>query len=240
MNHIKNSCSNKRSTSMKIKLVIILLLSGVTALAQKSPKYIVLNIPKTIIKVPPQFLNVKDTINKNRQIGPVSNVLGGLKPAYPMAISTEVITGNVLAYMNCLEKHSIFSGSCTNYLIEKGDTIIEINSKEKFIGLFAPVEDKEEALSFAFALCDNLHMKAIYDFNFLNEKGTDYEIYRKELKPTSVKEIPGGYEVILFSTYYGFTAYCSEVIIFVSRQGELKVLKSESLFHDKEFGLIIN
>lgn len=208
--------------------------------AQKNPKYTVSDIPKTIIKTPLQFLNLKDTINKNRNIYPVSENFGGLNPRYPMALSYEQLNSPVIDFAEFVFKFNIFTGHCYNYLIEINDSIIEINSHEKFKEIFAPVENKEEALSFAYVLCGYPHVKAIYDFNFLNEKDTDYDIFRKELKPTSVKEVTVGYEVILFDTYSGFTAYCSELVIFVSTQGDVKLLKREKLFHDKNFNLIIN
>jgi len=218
---------------------ILFLLLSTQAYTQKSRDYIVLDIPKTIIKTIPKYLNLKDSINKERLFRPVSDYLGGLKPSYPIAESTENIEP-VCSIVECLSKFRVFTCDCSNYLIQRNDSIIEINTPEKFKKIFAPVEDKEEALSFAYVLCGYSHVKALYDFSFLNSEETDYEIFRKELKPTSVKELPEGYEVILFSTYYGFTAYCSEMIIYVSKQGDVKILRNESLFHDKKFNLIIN
>jgi len=210
------------------------------AYAQKNKRYIVLDVPKTIIKTKIELLNMNDTVNKNRGIGAVPECLGGSKPLYPMASSYESISGYEYEFMDCLKKNHTLSGHCWNYLIKKNDSILEINSKEKFKEIFAPVDDKEEALAFAFALCNIPHIKAIYNFSFLNDKGTDYEIFRKELIPTSVKETENGYEVVLFSTYFGCTAYCSEAIIFVSKAGDVRVIKTESLFHDKAFTLIID
>lgn len=218
---------------------IFFLLLSIHAYTQKNRDYIVLEIPKTIIKTTPNYLNLRDSINKERVFSPVSDYLGGLKPSYPIAISTEKIEA-VCEIVECLSKFQIFTCDCSNYLIQRNDSIIEINTPEEFRNIFSPVEDKEEALSFAYVLCGFPSVKALYDFSFLNEKGTDYEIFRKELRPTSVKELTDGYEVILFSTYYGFTAYCSELVIYVSKQGYVKVLKDESLFHDKSFNLIIN
>jgi hypothetical protein len=200
----------------------------------------VLDIPKTIIKTHPRFLNIMDTVNKNRIIEPVSKCMGGLKPNYPIALSYEKINRGIYSYVDCIQKYCTLSCHCYNYIIEKNDSIIEINSIEKFKEIYAPVDDKEEALSFAYALCGIPDIRALYDFSFLAEEGTDYEVFRKELRPTSVKELPDGYEVVLFSTYWGFTAYCSEEIIFVSKFGDVKVIKSEYLFHDKKFNLIID
>jgi hypothetical protein len=226
---------------MKIRLLLIILFAiNHLCFSQKKVEFTVLDIPKTIITTEPVFLNVKDTVNKNRSIYKVPEYLGGLKPSYPIATSYDQINGAVYNFIDCLQKFHTLSGHCTNYLIEKDDEIIEINSVEKFKKIYAPVEDKEEALSFAYALCNIPHIRALYDFSFLNAKGTDYEIFRKELKPTSVKELPDGYEVILFSTYWGYTSDCSEVIVYVSKQGDVMVLKNEDLFHDRNFNIIID
>jgi hypothetical protein len=225
---------------MKNILLVIMLFSNCFAYAHKKPKYIVMDIPKTIIKTPLVFLNVMDTINKNRSISAVDNCLGGLTPRYPMALSYENLNGKIYDFVDCLQQFYTLRGHCFNYLVEKNDSIVEINSQEKFKKLFAPVESKEEALSFAYALCGYPHITALYDFSFLNDEGTEYEIRRKELKPTSVQEVTGGYEVILFDTYWGYTAYCSEVVIYVSFRGDVKVIKRESLFRDKKFDMIID
>jgi hypothetical protein len=223
---------------MKNVFLFIMLISSSISYANKKPKYTVLNIPKTIIKTPLEFLNVGDTINKNRNISNVSDNLGGLTPRYPMALSYEYFYGPVYDFVGCFKKFHTLLGHCYNYLIEKNDSIVEINSQEKFKEIFAPVESKEEALSFAYALCGCPFVTALYDFSFLNNEGEEYEIYRKELRPTSVQEVSGGYEVVLFDTFWDYISSCSEVIIYVSRQGDVKVLKTERLYHNKNNYLI--
>ena len=225
----------------KIVTLVLFISCFAYAVCQNKQDYFISDIPKTIITNKPTFLNVTDTINKGRRFRPVSDLLGGLSPVYPMAESVE---NDIHIYSNISIDFLRFL--CTlgcqfvNLLVEVNDTIIEISSKEKFREIFAPVESKEEALSFAYALSGVFYAKAIYDFSFLKEKGTDYEVFRKEIKPTSVRELTDGYEVILFSTYYGHTAYCSELLLFVSKEGNVKILKRERLFHDKKFDIIIN
>jgi hypothetical protein len=198
------------------------------AMCQSKQDYFISKIPKTIITNEPEYLNVTDTINKNRRFSSVSNLLGGLSPAYPMAKSNEQIAYDGRVSLDCISLSCHYACWCINFLVEINDTIIEIGTKEKFREIFAPVESKEEALSFAYALT-GLTLFPIYDFSFLKEEGIDYNVFRKEIKPTSVKELPDGYEVILFDTYYGYVPSYSEVLIFVSKDGSVDVLKTEQL-----------
>jgi hypothetical protein len=221
-------------------LIIFFIFLSTIAYSQKKGRYIVLDVPETIITRKPLQLCVKDTVNKDRSIYQVPDELGGLKPGYPMAKTYEQLNGAEYEFANCLLQFRTLSGHCENLLVRKDDSIIVVDSKEIFIRLFAPVEDKEEALSFAFAIGGVTFVRAIYDFSFLDEAGTDYEIFRKELIPTSVKEVPNGYEVILFSTYWGSTSHCSEVVLFVSTAGDVKVLRYTELFHDKNDNIIID
>ncbi|TRX46441.1 hypothetical protein FNH22_30800 [Fulvivirga sp. M361] len=226
---------------MRIIILSVLIFFKVLNTYSQSNKYFkILPVNPTIIVNSPTSLKVIDTLDLNRRVLEAQHELGGLEPRYPIAQTYERPDNQIYDDILCLRKYRTLSNHCTNYIVQVDGEIVEVFSKEKFKQLFAPVDSKEEALSFAFALSDVFHPKVIYDFAFLNAEGSDYEIYRKELSPTAVSEVSGGYEVVLFSTYWGYTSRCTEVIIFVSRKGDVKVLKKERLFHDKKFDLIID
>ena len=128
-----------------------------------------------------------------------------------------------------------------NLLVQINDSIIEINNFDKFRLIYAPVENKEEALSFAYALSGipiNM-IEPIYDFCFLNDKNADYEFFQHEFKPTNVIEVPNGYEVNLFTSYLSLKSSSYEITYFVSKDGYLTKLREQYLFNDKNSNRII-
>lgn len=206
-------------------------------MAQTKAKYKVLNTPQTKIIDKPIFLNVVDTANKDRTIRPIPEYLGGLIPRYPMAYSSEPIC----YYPMCFFESGALSPYCVNLLVEINDSILEINNYEKFRALFAPVDSKEEAIGFACVLNGTpyKYITPIYDFNFLNDKDADYEFFQNELKPTNVIEVSNGYEVNLFTTYWGIPYSSYEITFFVSMDGFVTKLREQYLFNDRNFNLII-
>lgn len=205
---------------------IFIIMNLYASYCQESNKYYIKSINPTKISQYPEQLKVIDTVDHHSEIYEAEFELGGLKPHYPIAKTYEHLDYAVIDYVVCL-RTDLYS-NCYNYLVQVDSIIIEINNPEKFKKIFAPVEDKEEALSFAYALSGILRPRVIYDFKFL--KYSDYTIYRKELVPTSVKELTDGYEVILFSSWNG---EWWESVIFVSKDGDVRELKTERLFTDK-------
>jgi len=207
------------------------------SIAQNKAKYKVLNTPQTKVVNKPIFLNVVDTANNDRTIRPVPEYLGGLTPHCPMAYSGEPS----YFYPMCFSESGALNPYCVNLLVEINDSILEINSYEKFRAVFAPVESKEEALGFACILNGRRYYSTIpiYDFSFLNDKDADYEFFQYELKPTNVIETSNGYEVNLFTTYWGIPCSSDEITFFVSKDGFVTKLREQYLFNDRNFHEII-
>jgi hypothetical protein len=77
------------------------------------------------------------------------------------------------------------------YIIKQDQEFKLIRTKEEFLSMFAPVENKEEALSFAVALTSSIPK---YDAS----APEGYFPVASPIKSTYMEEIDGGFEVHLF------------------------------------------
>ena len=223
---------------LKVTWLFFLLIYTFNCYCQSVTDYKIVAVKPTIITNPPHTLDLTDTLDPERSFSEPEVILGGLKPEYPIARSYEKPPSG--ACVKCLRQFHTLSSHCINYIVLKDSSLVEINSKEKFKEIYAPVEDEEEALGFAYVLCDLFHPKAIYDFGFLKCKECDYHVYKKEIYPTNVKKVEGGYEVLLYSTYWGSTSYSSECIYFVTLAGDVSLISRTYVFEDKNYNLIID
>lgn len=80
------------------------------------------------------------------------------------------------------------------YVIYKDGQFVLLKTQDEFKETFAPVESREEALSYALALTD---LEAMYRLEY----DSSLEYFVTELEDTHVQEIEGGYEVHLYEYY---------------------------------------
>lgn len=122
-----------------------------------------------------------------------SNLLGGLTPAYPLAVGSTVLyrdEGEIPAvYINrCMRNQFI------RYLVRIGEKTVLVDSVNMMADIYAPIDSVEEALSYAIATTG---YSALYDMNSIKKP----VVYSDPLEETYVQQAEGGYIVHLFDTY---------------------------------------
>lgn len=166
----------------------------------------------------PERLSLVDINNKIQFIDAKSEI-GALHPSYPISISKELCAfPEVLSVSKSV--HSI-----SNYFIKKDNTIIEINSREKFKEIYGIVESKEEAFSYAVALFTDPSDEILYSFDFLHTTKDKYSVYGNVLKTPLVEKQENGYLVVITVRY--FYGEYFEKTIFVHNTGDVELLKQE-------------
>ena len=125
------------------------------------------------------------------RISNTSEALGNLSPKLPMI---ECLVESEDYDFNSSE--GIIREGCMmpvhrRYIIKQDQEFKLIRTKEEFLSMFAPVENKEEALSFAVALTSSIPK---YDAS----APEGYFPVASPIKSTYMEEIDGGFEVHLF------------------------------------------
>jgi hypothetical protein len=195
--------------------------------AQKAQTFVIQNFEPIVIKSLPTNLNLIDTLNSQIKFLKVNPALGGLKPSYPITMSYELS-----AFSEVLSIGSEYL-AIYNYFAYIDNEIIEINTPEKFLKIFGPVEDKEEAFSFAVALNVEPSAEIMYNLDFLRNHEDNFIISRFEVATPSISEVENGYK-ITFIKREGTLEYFEESY-FVSKKGEVKLLNRELVFKDKNW-----
>jgi len=155
-----------------------------------------------------------------------SDILGGLDPMIPL------VSALTFDFEHNPNIPAVFSGRCAatvyfNYLAYLNGEIIVIDSKQDLADVFAPIESKNEALSYAIA-ATGYH--AVYDLETIE----NIEIYSNRLEETFVRKKQDGYIVHLFDY---FLCHCGPHIIravdvFVSKNGEITVSEPVEAYRD--------
>lgn len=209
----------------KLLILNIVILSCTAVLGQSIKSYTIKKVEPIFFSTPPQYLKLVDTLDPDIRFVAAPLDFGGLKPAYPIAMSVETIRCNFTRDIKCLYGFSGFSRQISNLYILKNKEVIEINTFEKFKEIYAPVDDKEEALSFVAAkiycqFCSGI----IYNFKFL-KNNTELKVLKKELTPSSVTEVENGYKVIIITEYYDYY----EQEYFVNKTGDIEKIGKEMI-----------
>ncbi len=164
-----------------------------------------------------------------------SNLLGGLEPAYPIAIcaiyndssghseelQAEIDGGQYFYYTGGL------FGSYVRYVIQRDGEFILLKTEDDFREAYSPVESPEEALSYALAVGN---LSAYYGLEYF--EGYEYEV--DTLEDTYVTPEADGYLVHLFyDQFYGCGPHwTSTVDVRVSLDGIVEEIGSEAIFRD--------
>jgi hypothetical protein len=130
---------------------------------------------------------------------------------------------------SCLSRKGSIIQTCRCLIIKIGDEYKLIDSKEKVIQYFIPIQNKQEAISYLSLVTESY---PIYDFKFK----------KSILNKTYVDSISEGYIVHLFEQpACGCGHPYSEVTYKLDSAGDYTVLKKEEVFHDpKEDGICVD
>ena len=170
------------------------------------------------------------------RLAPVSDVVGGLDPAYPMAECIYVPMGrpDVEDPYNTPESEYIFNTgglmpTLVRYVIAVDEEFQLVKNAEEFASIFAPVESPEEALGFAIAVLD---VYASYGMTY-NPK-YKYEVL--SLEDTFVETVADGYIVHAFDyQFFGCGPhYYYAVAVKVTFDGQVDAIEWTKIYRDPE------
>ena len=227
---------------IKIRTVFVLSLIIVTSCNDSSiyetvnSHFKILKNPMTTVNSKIKRLSTNNETIKNEfnfdQLRKVPDYYSGLTPSYPM------VTG---LYMNKIERPSIslnggliLTGHCV--VIKIHDKYVLIDSPEKAKQYFAPIETKEEAISYL-SLVTNSY--PIYDFKYVKES---FMFKKTIINKTFVDTLSNGYSVHLFEKLiFACEHPYFEVVYDLSLDGTFREISRNEIFRDPtEDGLCID
>lgn len=165
-----------------------------------------------------------------------ASLLGGLEPAYPLAICyVEPLANGEETDPEFPEEGTYFYASgglyprYVRYVIYKDGNFELIQNENEFKATYAPVDSAEEALSFALAV---RRVSAYYDLQ--PDQNLKYEV--KSIEDTHVEITDVGYQVqVYFYQAFGCGPhYTYDVDLLVTQQGEIEELSKEAIFRNPE------
>lgn len=164
-----------------------------------------------------------------------ADLLGGLSPAYPLAV------GSTVLYSDEEEIPAVYVNRCMRYqyiryLVRVDEETRLVDSVEGIAALYAPIESPEEALSYAIAASGYTALNNIE----LIKRPT---LYTNPVEETHVREIDGGYLVHLFDTYLcGCGPHITRSVdVTVFKDGTITFTEPQDAFSDPEYdGLCID
>jgi len=170
------------------------------------------------------------------RLAPVSDMMGGLDPAYPMAVCEymPMERPDDVDHYDIPESEYIFRTgglmpTLVRYVIAVDGEFRLIKNVDEFIETFAPVESQEEALSFAIAI---LNVSARYGLTY--EQKYEYEV--SSLEDTYVETVPDGYIVHAFD-YQIFGCgphYYYAIPVKVTFDGQVEPLEWTEIYRNPE------
>lgn len=170
------------------------------------------------------------------RLTPVSDVMGGLNPAYPMAECFYMPMGrpDVTDPYNTFESEYFFNVGgpmpmLVRYVIAVDGEFRLIKNADEFASTFAPVESPEEALGFAIAVLD---VYASYGLKY--DPKYKYEV--SSLEDTYVETVTDGYIVHAFNyQFYGCGPhYYYAVDVKVTFDGWVEPLEWTQVYRDPD------
>ncbi len=182
--------------------------------------------------LPPNLQNIENPIDNISEPG---DILGGLNPGFPLAVST------THGFTPEDEIPSVYVSRCmvkqyVRYLVSVDGEIRLVDSVEGLAALYAPIDSPNEALSFAIA---STGYSAAYDLH----ENRELKFYVDSPEETFVRDVNGGYLVHLFNTYLcGCGPHIiSSVDVTVKTDGSIKLSDPVEVFSDPKLdGLCID
>lgn len=171
-------------------------------------------------------LKIQDSICADLEICefyPPGQEYGGFSPKYPMLLVMN------LSSFDCLKYGEGMILVCYQILIKKNNQFVLISNAEDLISVFAPVDNPEEAISFACALT---HSLPLYEFDLSNKN----RYFKKRLFKTHVIDVGHGYVVNLYHyNRFGCPPHeLHQITYLVKRNGNIAMLSDELIYEDTE------
>lgn len=166
---------------------------------------------------------LKDTFDFDR-IDRADLFLGSLSPSYPMAFGISNSRSTVALFNNgCLE------ASAYSLIIQDSLGFQVINSINGLKKYFAPIDTKEEAISYAYAYSG---LKPMYQFDIK----PNYRTFTKTINTTYSIESGDGFEVNLFGYQLcGCGPHTHFMVRFlVKKNGEINEIETVKLYENPE------
>ena len=140
-----------------------------------------------------------------------------------------ILLFNYASSFNCLKIGEGMITGCYQMLIKKDNQIVLISNAEDLKRVFAPVDNEEEAISFACALT---HSIPLYDFD-LSRKN---KYLKKCIFKSHVNKVRNGYIVNLFHyNHFGCPPHqMCQFTYLVKRSGDVVMLSEEIIYEDTE------
>lgn len=167
-------------------------------------------------------------------IKPVSDLLGGLDPLYPMAkcVISTMNHPEISDPYNVPQTDYIFNAGgplpdLVRYVIYKDGEVLLIKNPDEFREVFAPVESANEALSFTLAMKD-------YAAYYGLEKDNNLKYYVDTIEDSHVETTADGFIVHVF--HYKFFGcgphYTTAFQVNVTRDGMVEEISRENIYSD--------
>lgn len=169
------------------------------------------------------------------EIRPARDLMGGLEPSYPIArcVVLPLADGDYEAVDRIREEGSYVYASgglfpeFTRYVIQREGQFEVLRTIEDFQPVFSPVQNENEALSFALAV----RRLSAY-FGLEREMGLEYFV--DSLADTHVEQTPDGFLINLYSyELFGCGPHLThQVDVLVTEDGRVEDIESEPVFKD--------
>lgn len=136
---------------------------------------------------------LQDIAHPIDNISEPADILGGLTPAFPLAVAT------THGFTSEDEIPAVYVKRCmvqqyVRYLVIVDEEIHLVDSIEGLASIYAPLDSPDEALSYAIASTGS---SAVYDLY----ENRELKFYVDAPEETFVREVNGGYLVHLFNTF---------------------------------------
>jgi hypothetical protein len=210
-----------------LKFAIIFLIHSVSCTSTE-PQTLITDKPLVIDSS--EFNAIRKAFGYEKIEFPVS-WMGGLMPKLP---SVEVKSLGLKK--NCLFHSGGMVLFCYGLVVKSGDTLILIDTEEKFREVFAPIESEQEAVSYV-AYLTRAYPK--YDI----EKKFRYRTFVSNFPSTYARRVDDGYEVLLHDKkVFGCGPHPYYYKLFnVTKAGKITLLKTVRMFEDpKEDALCVD
>jgi len=191
---------------------------------------------KTLITEIPLIIDSSDFVAINHKfqyekIEYPSYYLGGLTPRLPLA---EVYMFGIKD--KCMWKGKGMIAVCYSLVAKLNDTLMLIDSEDRFKEIFAPINSEQEAISYV-AYITRAYPK--YDI----PKKFRYRVYSSKFPSTYSKRVDGGFEVLLHDKkVFGCGPHPNFYKLFyVTDAGEISLLQTVKMFEDpNEDGMCVD
>jgi hypothetical protein len=199
-------------------LLALLLFASCQSIEQKT-----LITERPLLIDSPDFKTIEQKFHYEKADTP-SLFLGSLKPKLPLAEAYSFEFKE-----KCLWTSQGMLAVCYSLVAKQSDTLVLIDTEEKFRKTFAPIDNEQEAIGYV-AYLTRTYPK--YDIS----KKLRYRVYSSQFPSTYAKKVNGGFEVLLHDKkVFGCGPHPYFYKLFkVTDSGEITLLKTVKMFEDPE------